>query len=328
MARATAFLRSVCRLDGRLIAQGGEHAVHRLARRQGGQVGEQPGQHLQREIVPHALGEVVHVDVDYDDQGHLSVLAIHIQHGSSSSRPIGLADGSKPTAAQFVEAVHTKNVALAKAMRAKDQSLANTRTDFRNQTILAFACRGGNLEVVKLLTRAGADVEAPDENGLPPLYSALPHPDILKHLIAKGATVRRLSKSGESYLNIAAGAIGPGETVDILISRGLDVDHPDSQGATPLMRAGEHMRLEMVQALLKHHASVTARDKNGNTALHHVARPNSYHHSQETCTKHEPIIKLLLKAGADPKTRNQAGQPPYEAALKEYHQEAIKLLAP
>ena len=59
------------------------------------------------------------------------------------------------------------------------------------------------------------------------------------------------------------------EMIHYLVEAGADVNLPDRNGDTPLMRAVEHgdKALEMVEYLLAHGARLDARDKSGHTAL-------------------------------------------------------------
>jgi ankyrin repeat protein len=67
------------------------------------------------------------------------------------------------------------------------------------------------------------------------------------------------------------------------------IDARNFRGKTPLMDACENKRLDIVQILLTHHASIDIKDNEGKTALSYAAEKN-----------HVESVKLLLAHGADP----------------------------
>jgi hypothetical protein len=52
-----------------------------------------------------------------------------------------------------------------------------------------------------------------------------------------------------------------------LVRRGVDVNHQDGQGSTPLMAAAWHGHPEVVKLLLRHGARTDLKDREGETAL-------------------------------------------------------------
>ena len=61
-----------------------------------------------------------------------------------------------------------------------------------------------------------------------------------------------------------------------LLELGLDLEHRDESGCTPLLHACESDNSDMVAALLKAGASAEAADKYGNTALHLAAKSRTW----------------------------------------------------
>jgi ankyrin repeat protein len=71
---------------------------------------------------------------------------------------------------------------------------------------LHYACVHGNLDSVRLLVEAGADISPQDKDGDFPLSLAAgyDHPDVISYLLEKGASVNcQSTKDGEAGTAIA-----------------------------------------------------------------------------------------------------------------------------
>ena len=123
-------------------------------------------------------------------------------------------------------------------------------------------------EVIRLLLKAGADVNAKDEYGNTPLHPA-----------AAGSTP---------------------EVISVLLKAGADVNAKDDEwGSTPLHNAAlQNENPEVMSVLLKAGADVNAKDDEwGNTPLYDAARAN----------ENPEVISVLLKAGADVNAKAENG---------------------
>ena len=87
---------------------------------------------------------------------------------------------------------------------------------------------------------------------------------------------------------IVASSTGNLAAVKRLVSQGMDIDHHDFTGNTPLIYAARYARLDLVQFLLRHGADVNAYTHWGTTALKEAVRKGSF-----------PVVEVLLDAGAD-----------------------------
>jgi ankyrin repeat protein len=96
------------------------------------------------------------------------------------------------------------------------------------------------------------------------------------------------SPPAEELALIIASSTGNLPAVKNLLSKGMDLDHHDFTGNTPLIYAARYARLDLVQFLLRHGADVNASTHWGTTALKEAVRKGSL-----------PVVQILLDAGAD-----------------------------
>jgi hypothetical protein len=110
---------------------------------------------------------------------------------------------------------------------------ANMRTG-AGVPLLCLAARAGDRELVKILLKAGADVNAlsADRGGSALIDCAMgKHRDIAELLLKAGADVNAKSKDGQSALIISVG-MSDERFVEILLKAGADVDEPDALGVS------------------------------------------------------------------------------------------------
>ncbi len=100
------------------------------------------------------------------------------------------------------------------------------------------------------------------------------------------------------------------------LTRGIDLNRGDASGCTPLMMAARHGHEPLVDLLIRSGAEVDARDEEGNTALLKVV-------DQPHCC---PVVKTLLKHGANPRATNFNGENATALAQRSGKPEMTKLL--
>ena len=140
------------------------------------------------------------------------------------------------------------------------------------------AVGSGNRELVELLLRSGAEVDAPAGMDLPALHLAVRQGDaeMVSTLLARGADPDGLIPAGASQETplIAAATDGFPDVVARLLEAGARVDAVDERGRTALAWAavvdwGDDRTLNV---LLRHGASVEARDLEGASVLDHARK--------------------------------------------------------
>lgn len=148
-------------------------------------------------------------------------------------------------------------------------------------TPLIIAARNGNLDVVEILLRYDANIEArgtvkiDDEvfEGFTPLWGATTagHIDVLKLLIKKKAEVDGKLLTDSTPLRCAA-YDGRLDIVSCLVENGANVNACKNDKTSPLFPACSNGHINVVEFLIKHGANVNVQDRNGNTALHDAAK--------------------------------------------------------
>ena len=143
----------------------------------------------------------------------------------------------------------------------------------------------GSAEVKELLLTLGADVNASSTSGSTALMTANYSPEISKLLIDAGAEVNAKNEHGGTAL---MGAFDP-DITQVLLDADADVNAKTTQGFTALMGSywGATTRL-----LIEKGAEVDAKDKDGNTAI-------TYIFDKDYQAERSEILGELIKAGAD-----------------------------
>ncbi|MCY3653498.1 MAG: ankyrin repeat domain-containing protein [Cyanobacteria bacterium MAG IRC1_bin_28] len=144
-----------------------------------------------------------------------------------------------------------------------------------------------HVELVKLLLRHGANVDAEDSSDNSPLHLAIHagHGDLARLLIEAGADVQARNHAGNTPVQVAAFA-GLPEVIKLLVEAGSPVNLQDQVGDTPLHDAALQGRVEAARALLDAGADIHATNNAGQTPLD-LARQNG----------HESVVAVLQAAG-------------------------------
>ena len=191
------------------------------------------------------------------------------------------------------------------------------------------AIENDDVEMVRLLVEAGADVNAAEGfGGNTPLHEAVEKGDaeIVKILVAAGADVNAEGFMGHTPLILAAEE-GATEIMRILLRPGLDAgtsaDGEDKEAAsTPSIGSGalftaiENDDVEMVRLLVEAGADVNAAEGfGGNTPLHEAVEKGD-----------AEIVKILVAAGADVNAEGFMSRTPLTLATEEGATEIVQIL--
>jgi ankyrin repeat protein len=185
--------------------------------------------------------------------------------------------------------------AAEKMDRPRIRALLQQRVDVNTpqidgMTALHWATYQDDLELAKLLARAGANVNAANRYGVTPLSLACTNGDgaMVEMLLKAGADPNAPLPGGETPLMTAA-RTGTLAAVKALISRAANVDSKDDRrGQTALMWAAAEGHAAVVQALIDADADFRTRVPSGFTPLLFAVREGRI-----------DVVRVLLKAGAD-----------------------------
>uniref|UniRef100_A0A8C4NVR3 non-specific serine/threonine protein kinase n=1 Tax=Dicentrarchus labrax TaxID=13489 RepID=A0A8C4NVR3_DICLA len=170
--------------------------------------------------------------------------------------------------------------------------------------LIAAGC--GNIQIIEVLMRKGAEIQAHDKSGANAIYYAARHGHVetLKFLHEKKCPLNVQDKSGETALHVAA-RYGNVDVVSYLCSikanpdladreqetplhcaawhgysavaralcqAGCHVDAKNREGESPLLTASARGFVDIVECLVEHKADLETTDKDGHTALHLAVR--------------------------------------------------------
>jgi len=185
--------------------------------------------------------------------------------------------------------------AAEKMDRSKIHALLKQRVDVNTpqidgMTALHWTTYQDDLELAKLLVRAGANVKAANRYGVTPLSLACTNGNgaMVEMLLKAGADPNAPLPGGETPL-MTASRTGTLAAVKALISHRASVDSKDDRrGQTALMWAAAEGHASVVQALIDADADFRIRVPSGFTPLLFAVRGG-----------HLDVVRVLLKAGAD-----------------------------
>jgi ankyrin repeat protein len=227
-------------------------------------------------------------------------------------------------------------------------------------TALTFAAREGDIESVRAMLDAGANVNQTTEYGWTPLLTAVNNRNyrLAMFLLERGADPNLANKGGWTPLYLATdnrnieGGDYPVpkpdldhlELVTALLEKGATPDTPVKEntltrtiftmqwfwedGATPFVRAAQSSDTELMKLLLKYGANPKAVTANGDNALTASAGIGwvegvTYERSAK---ENVEALRMLLDLGLDPNHANVEGRTALMGAALKGRNDAVQLL--
>lgn len=183
-------------------------------------------------------------------------------------------NNKKPTLKRFLELRDGEDYfVLLKKMLIFKPKINQRRQD--GKTLIFDLVNENNLELIKHIVNAGADLNIEDNEGNTPL----------SYMIDNGLKITS-QKQKELFL----------ERLVFLLKFRIEINTVDKDGRTIFHKAVMSDDVEVVEKLLTKKTNLDIRDKQGRTALHHTQWKGNY-----------KIARLLIAAGADINAADYAG---------------------
>ncbi|CAL9166559.1 unnamed protein product [Musa hybrid cultivar] len=140
-------------------------------------------------------------------------------------------------------------------------------------------------------------VNSKDEEGWAPIHSAasIGNAEIVEILLSRGGDVNLINDGGRTSLHYAASK-GWLKVAEVLISHGAKINKKDKVGCTPLHRAASTGKSELCELLIEEGADVDVVDKAGQTPIMHAV-----------ICQNQQVALLLLRHGADLDVEDKEG---------------------
>src|SRR5258708_2358202 len=135
---------------------------------------------------------------------------------------------------------------------------------------VADAAMAGDRAAVRALLTSGDDVNAAQGDGMTALHWAARHGDVdlIRMLVAAGANVKATTRLGNHTPLLMACEIGSAGAIEALLAAGADLKGTTASGVSPLMFASAAGQADAVKTLIAHGADVNAAEPTrGTTAL-------------------------------------------------------------
>ncbi|MCJ1236458.1 hypothetical protein MMC14_004439 [Varicellaria rhodocarpa] len=199
-------------------------------------------------------------------QGHLEVLKIILKNKNSLTEKSDT-DGRTP-----LHSACARGHATTAQLLLDSGADCNAVDDYEHNALI-IACFNGQHEVVKVLTKAGCNVNYRKEDEWPPLFitggeTTLHRAirrgdlDLAEFLIERSAAINAINSNGDSALQMTVYK-GRKDIVACLLDHDANIDHTNIQGITPVFKAARSNSAQTMQLLIDRGANFYHRDNDG-----------------------------------------------------------------
>lgn len=178
--------------------------------------------------------------------------------------------------------------------------------NLNNKAMILAADCSKNPEIIEILVKNGADIEANCKDEMTPLMNAIlgikkNNYAVVKKMIDLGANVNAKDDKGLSVLftSLAIVAKHNQEKIKLLIQSGADVNATDHDNETPLFWA-DWCDVDVIKTLIAAGADVNAKNNSGETAFTRIVKHGVT----------PDVFNFLINAGADINAKDNEGRTP------------------
>jgi ankyrin repeat protein len=206
------------------------------------------------------------------------------------------------------DAARKGDVKKVNALLHADPNIVNDR-DSNGDTPLHVAALHNQLAIAQSLLQAGAEVNAKNSYGaftpadLGDVLRSNNHKDPVALLTVHGVDTADM-KNGYTPLQLAVFSVGHKKMVELLVSKGADVNARSASGATPLFFAVLRDQKDDAQFLIDKGANVNTPDAYGDTILDCALQ-----------LQYGSLIQMLVDHGADVNAQDQSMHRPLTYAM-------------
>ncbi len=190
-------------------------------------------------------------DIAAEDKAERTALDWAIIMQSAEAEDI-LRENDAPSGAEisFIAAIQTNNIDAVKALLEAGADV--NEPAYTTKTPLHYASHSRNKEILKLMMTEGADLEAKTEQGFTPLSYAigLNHPDNCRILLEAGADVDAIDNWKRTGLNVAAGQ-GVTDVAVVLLEFNANVNTLDVWNWSALDVAEAYENLDIAELIIE-----------------------------------------------------------------------------
>ena len=174
-----------------------------------------------------------------------------------------------------------------------------------------------NINQMLSYIRAGADINTkPSSFPLTMLESAVMLDDtpMVKFLLAHGANAKIIHPNGRNLLSYTRNK----DIANLLLKHGASMTQKDHNGNIPMLWGGMHS-IELIDFFIEHGVSINTPNNLGQTLLHRVCL-------QKPDPQNLKIITALIRKGSQVNLRDSGGVSPFLYAAMQDSEERLKLL--
>ena len=196
----------------------------------------------------------------------------------------------------------------------KEPAIDVNQLNEKGISALCLASRSGHVEVMKILIKAGADLEAVGEAGMRPIHFAANafREAAIVTLIEAGADLNAKDNAGNTPLMWSA-ARGVLACSKLILEGGGDHKIVNNSGSSVIHRSAANGHVMMTKYwVVTKGIDVNTKDNNGNTPLHLGCMSNT-----------PAVVEILMELGADASIKNKNGDTARDVA---FDPNAIKFL--